>query len=135
MAVSMKLPISLIILFLSLGAPGCWFLSHYDEVKTLQAFDKNNRQIQEYLDSQEKSFFRLRSDVRHNRLTPGVTKERITSEYGDPVFCRIVEERPGATQECLYRNPTRYFSTDKIYLYFNEAHILIAIEFKPARRD
>ena len=67
-------------------------------------------------------------------------KEGRESSTGDGMYwkyeSRIKKAESDLFQEVwLYRHPTEYFSTDKLYLYFDETSKLIEIEYKPANKE
>jgi len=110
------------LLFASLG--GCALVVHKDKLMLLKRLGENQQEIQEYGDAQEEMFYRLKDDIQNNRVREGLLKEEVSTLYGEPIFCRSLE-RPDRFQErCLYRHPTRYSSTDKIYLTFDSARKL-----------
>jgi len=61
----------------------------------------------------------------------GLTKKRIIKIYGDPVLTKKIEDSPPMTEALLYRHPTKYFSSDRVLLYLDEAQELIHWEYKP----
>jgi hypothetical protein len=88
-------------------------------------------EIQKYVDRQESLFYALRDDVENNKLEAGVLKEDIVRSYGEPVIEREVKDKQGVTEELLYRHPTRYFTSDRIYLYFSNTGELVFWEYFP----
>lgn len=109
---------SILLLFIvSLG--GCTYITHYKQLMLLKRLGENQREIEEYLDTQEKLFYKLRDDVLNNRLTKALPNKKILSVYGEPIFCRSLESEDKIKETCFYRHPTHYFSSDKIYLNFD----------------
>jgi hypothetical protein len=111
--------LSFIVSFI-LPLAGCSFLAHYNELMVLKRFAENRREIELYLDNQEREFYKLRADIENNRLAKGLTEQNIGSRYGDPIFCKNAMVRDDIGQTCLYRHPTEYFSSDKVYLDFDK---------------
>lgn len=61
----------------------------------------------------------------------GCASERqVLSKYGSPVFC-IVEGKIDVGRVCLYRDPLKYFSTERIYLYFDKDQKLSSWKAEP----
>ena len=118
-------------------------------VLALKRLGSSQKEMQRYVNRQEKGFLRLKQDIESGRLQKGISKESVVKKYGDPVFCDVAESgtpthpvasgasaesagNPEITQSCLYRSPTEYFSTDKAYLYFNQQELLISWKHEPA---
>lgn len=127
---AMNKSVALISLFCLSFFGGCAYITHYEEAQALKSFSDNQGKIEKYIQWQEESFYRLRDDLVNGRLKPGITKGHAISVYAEPVFC--IDVRKNAGERCLYRHPTRYFSTDLIYLRFDQG-LLSSWEFYPAR--
>ena len=112
---------------------GCAKLAHLNELLTLKSVSDNQRQIQIYLEKQEKGFTKLKDDIKNNRLKQGQFKRSIISKYSEPVLIEKPEpENAGIKEILLYRHPTNYFKSDRVYLYFDESGRLVSWELKPA---
>jgi len=103
---------------------GCAYIRHYRELMVLKRFAENQKEIEKYVDKHETSFYRLRDDLQNNRLTKGLFKERILSMYDEPIFCKTIVSKDRLKEICLYRHPTHFFTSDKIYLTFGAEHQL-----------
>jgi hypothetical protein len=95
---------------------------------TLKKFGDNQAQIKKYLEKQEALFDKLIEDVRGNQIKIGTSKRVFMISYGDPVVIRPHEE---TGEELIYRHPTNYFSSDKVYVYFDKGKKLIRFVYKP----
>ena len=124
--------VKLLIYFLIFAVAGCAVINKYDGVMTLKRFGDEQKQIENYLKKQEALFYRLKSDIESNKLTKGITKRNILSTYGNPIFSRKLIDNEELREVLLYRHPTEYFSTDKVYLYFDEKQNLCLWKFEPA---
>jgi hypothetical protein len=125
----MRIFVCLIIVLLC----GCAKLAHLDELLTLKSVSDNQRQIQIYLDKQEKGFNKLKEDIKNNRLKQGQFKRSIINKYSEPVLTeKPAPEDVGVKEILLYRHPTNYFKSERIYLYFDESSRLLSWELKPA---
>lgn len=119
------LPITLpLALFIS----GCFFLP--ENLKTLKNVGDSQKEINSYLSRQVKLFNRLLADLKRNALRPGISKERFIRIYGDPVISKEIAGPSGNTM-LLYRHPTNYFKSDRVYLYFDREEKLLRWEYKP----
>jgi hypothetical protein len=98
-------------------------MSHARELSTLKKFSDSRHKLENYVITQEESFDRLLEDIKFGRLKEGTSKSKIVSRYGEPVFCE-----DNSMYVCLYRYPLRYFSEDKVYLYFDKENKLNRFE-------
>lgn len=88
-------------------------------LRTLMALGHEQEAQQKLVAQENANFKRLWNDVTRGRLKPGVTQQEILNRYGAPVL------EQGRT--FLYRRPTEYFATPKVYLDFDEKGILTGI--------
>lgn len=98
---------------------GCAAVTHYDQLMVLKGIGEEEKEIEQYTKKQEALFLKLKNAVKAGGLTKGMSKREILSTYGEPIFCDSTEKE-GITEYCLYRHPTEFFTTDKIYLYFDQ---------------
>ncbi|MFH1772107.1 MAG: hypothetical protein ABH872_04750, partial [Candidatus Omnitrophota bacterium] len=121
--------IAVLFLFLS---QGCALTEKREQINLLKSLGENQNRIQRYVFRQETLFSRLSNDIKNNQLKNGIQKAAIISRYGDPIYCEYIESGMEISQSCLYRHPTKYFSSDMIYLYFDKSQNLSRWELKPA---
>lgn len=110
---------------------GCFFLPR--GLKTLKSVGSSQNKIEAYLVRQSKLFKRLLRDLNNKRLRLGSTKRRIVRRYGEPVVSKIIAEPLGG-ERLLYRQPTEYFKSEKVYLYFDRKEKLSRWEYKPEQK-
>ncbi|MFH1640717.1 MAG: hypothetical protein ABIA66_02005 [Candidatus Omnitrophota bacterium] len=108
---------------------GCVYLRHSKELLFLKSLADNEKEKEDYIKSQETGFEQLRADIENDRLKTGISKKDILARYFEPINCLSIEES-SEKSSCLYRHPTKYFFTDKVYLYFDENEALARWEFK-----
>lgn len=112
---------------------GCAKLAHLDELLTLKSVSDNRAQIENYLAKQERGFNRLKEDIKNNRLEQGELKRSVIAKYSEPALTKEAgPENVGIKEILLYRHPTNYFKSDRIYLYFEINNRLASWELKPA---
>ncbi len=111
---------------------GCSTVQHMDELLTLKRVADSQKQIEIYLQKQEQGFSRLYEDINTGKLKPGKLERAIISEYSDPVLIKKPEGQTDIKEILLYRHPTEYFSSDRIYLYIDNKGKLSYWEIKPA---
>ena len=109
-------------------------LEYGDQISTLRQLGASQRQIELTLLEQEAAFNRLWADAANNKLVPGMIKPDILAAYGEPVITQDVSGVNGKKERLLYRRPTAYFNSDKIYLYFNATGFLESAETDPMRQ-
>jgi hypothetical protein len=110
---------------------GCVLIRYSEQLKTLREVGKAQSEIYRYIEEQEASFYKLKETVKNNQLQLGISKEEIVASYGEPVISREVSNNPPIKEVLLYRHPTHYFSSDRIYLYFDNSDRLTYWEYKP----
>ena len=115
----------------------CWgcalvrFLQCHDKLMTLKRVGASQDEIGKYVERQEKLFLLLLDDIRNDRIKSGLSKTDVIDTYGDPILFREVVDRPSIKEALLYRHPTEYFSSDRVYLYFDDSGKLVYWEYKP----
>lgn len=127
----MPIYLKALILFFVFGVSGCATLSHMDELLTLKSVADSQNDIERYLAKQEKGFNKLLSDIKNNRLKVGITKKYIITTYSEPILVKSSDKDQTRGEILLYRHPTNYFKSDRIYLYIDENNRLIIWELKP----
>lgn len=110
----------LFLCFCSIIGYGCSIMRYGEQLGTLKAIGDSQADMNRYLQQQEKSFNMLLKDVKDGYLKPGASEKNIFSVYGEPVLSREVNNNSSIKKVLLYRHPTEYFSSDKIYLYFDK---------------
>jgi hypothetical protein len=110
--------------FLILTLSGCAVINNLDGISALKELGNNQREKEIYIEKQEKSFNKLKEDVKNNQLRKGMPQGTVLSIYGKPVLCKTISNKERSGEVFLYRHPTDYFSSDKIYLYFDQNKLL-----------
>ncbi len=111
---------------------GCSSERLYKQLMLLERLGNNQHEIEDYVKEQKDSFFKLRNDIKNNRLKIGIPKRKILSIYGEPVFCKDIANESDVKEIGLYRHPLKYFSTDMVYLKFDKNQNLCSWAFIPA---
>lgn len=104
-----------VIIFLS----GCVLVQKGPQLRTLRELEDSQRRMELYIQKKEANLKRLLEDIEENRLQPGLSYGDFISSYGRPVLEKSFD-RQDLTKELLYRRPTQYFNTKKVYLYFDQ---------------
>jgi len=121
--------ISCLILFF---VSGCFFLP--ESLKTLKSVGDSQDEIEVYLTKQIELFNKLLIDLENEDLKLGISKINLIYIYGEPILSKNVIEPPGGVK-LLYRHPTEYFQSDRVYLYFDQKDNLVRWEYKPYKND
>ena len=108
--------------------PGCFFLP--EGLRTLKSVGDSQDEISAYLAKQLRLFNQLLIDLDDEAIEPGISKERFMRIYGEPILSKEVSEPSGGTM-FLYRHPTEYFTSDRVYFYFDQEENLSNWEYKP----
>jgi len=113
-------------------ASGCATIEHMDELLALQSAAESQADMERYLEKQERGFCRLQQDIQSQRLQPGALKRYVTDIYYEPVLSKEENLEGQVRHVLLYRHPTRYFSSERIYLYFDQASRLTSWKIIPS---
>ena len=126
----MRLRFLLISCLILLTIPGCFFLS--ESLKTLKSVGESQEEIEAYLTQQVELFDKLLFDLKNDVLEPGISKRKFMRIYGEPILSKEVIE-PLKGVRFLYRHPTEYFKSDRVYFYFDQKEKLVRWEYKPKK--
>ena len=107
---------------------GCFFLPQ--SLKTLKSVGDSQKEIEIYLARQVDLFNKMLTDLNNGNLSPGISKDKFIRIYGEPILSKRVFGPPGE-ERLLYRHPTKYFQSDRIYIYFDEKERLTRWEYEP----
>lgn len=113
---------------------GCATITHMDELLALKRVSDNQIQIEIYLKKQEQGFSKLYEDIKNDTLKKGMLERAIIYKYSEPILVKKPEEQSDIKEILLYRHPTEYFSSDRIYLYIDKSGKLAYWEIKPAEQ-
>ena len=119
-----------ILSFLFLNVSGCATIKHADQLLTLKSVGNSQEEIARYVDKQAELFKKLVEDIKDERLEIGEPKDNILSWYGEPVLSKEILGDSFVKEELLYRHPTEYFTSDRVYLYFDIADELVRWEYE-----
>ncbi len=103
---------------LVLTSLGCTLYKKAPQLRTLKSLAQSQQEMSLYVEEKEANFVRLTKDIQAGRLAEMTSYEEIIAYYGEPVLRRNFQKE-GLAKELLYRHPTEYFDTDKVYLYFD----------------
>lgn len=119
----------LLIVFL---ATGCSTVGHMDELLRLQNYSKDKDRQEASVKGQNKNFEKLLKVVRSGGLNQYRNKKSILKEFGKPVIIQFVEMDDIVSEVWLYRYTTKFFGSDKVYIYFDKAGQFQKYDFVPA---
>lgn len=105
---------------------GCILFS--PELDTLKEVNQSQKEINSYLTRQSKRFLVLVRDVKKERLIRGMPKANFIRRYGEPILSK---KQPDSLEQeiMLYRHPTKYFGSEKVYVYFDKDGRLVYWEY------
>jgi len=123
----MKNVILTIALLSCISGLGC---SVVDELLVLKQYGANQDEIEGYIKESEELFNKLVEDAKAGRIKLGISESEFVAIYGAPV---IVQEsaNPKGKVVAVYRYPTYYFDTDKVYIYYDDDFRLSSCEYFP----
>lgn len=100
---------------------------------TLQNLAQSRREMKQEVQKDEASFSVLLDDLKNNRLQKGMSEAEILARYGRPIFARPVNGGAEKSEVMLYRHPTEFFSSELVYLYFDQDKKLASWQVNPAK--
>lgn len=106
-------------------------MEHLDELLTLKSVSDSQRDIDIYLQKQEKGFSRLMNDINNNQLSKGKSRRSIIQDYSEPILVKKTNGENSIREILLYRKPTECFNSDRVYLYIDNKGKLAYWELKP----
>ena len=115
----------IILLFFLTGCTQAKQLAHLDQLMTLQGLSENRDEQANFVDDHNKKFAQLREAVKNDQLKEYPNKKVILQAFGEPIIAKTVMDQGEPREEWLYRYATKYFNSDKIYLYFDSQGNLI----------
>ena len=105
--------------------PGCAKLAHLEQLLTLKAVSDNRDAQKKFVEEQNKRFEELLEIVKKDSLRNYPDKKSILKNFGEPVFTRDIVRHGQPLELWLYRYATKYFGSEKVYLYFDETGKLV----------
>lgn len=120
-----------VILLISFFISGCSVVDKGRALMTLKRLGDSQEQMERYVQRQDELFQQLVKDIEEGRLKTGLSIDAIKRTYGEPVLTRKAQKSDLFETVLLYRHPTRYFNTDRVYLQFDSSGILVGWEYKP----
>lgn len=112
---------------------GCSLFSNLDGALRLKSYSDNKDQQEAFVKAQDKNFDRLLAQVKGSGLGKYPDKKSILRTFGKPVFALSVRKDDVDYQVWLYRHSTKFFGTEKIYLYFDVKGKLKTYDYTPGQ--
>lgn len=98
----------------------------------LRQYSAGQSEIARYIKNGESHFNMLIADIEKRNIKIGAKYNDILRRYGEPVLIWNTEAPSLISKKLLYRKPVDYFSTDRVYLYFDNSDALVKLEHCPA---
>ena len=99
---------------------GCAKLSHLPQLLTLKAYSENKDEQQDYVQKHDTNFEKLLKAVADNSLAQDKDKKSVLREFGDPILTQRLVRDNVTVDRLLYRYATKYFDSEKVYIYFDK---------------
>ena len=115
---------------------GCAQLSHLDQLLTLKAISDNRSLQHKFVEDQDKKFTALLAAIKDNSIQKYPDKKRFVKRFGVPIMTQasVCEGKPA--ELWLYRYAVKYFSSEKVYLYFDAQDKVLAWELiEPEKQE
>lgn len=122
-----------IFLFTLTGCTQAKQVAHMDELLRLKGMSESQDEQGKFVEDQNKRFDMLIEAVKSGRLKEYPDKKSIVKSFGPPVFIRDTVQDGQPAEQWLYRYATKYFKSEKVYLYFDlQGKLLSHFEYVPA---
>jgi hypothetical protein len=108
---------------------GCAFFNKAPQLLTLKRVSNSQKQMERCVEKKKNYLKKLIKDINTNRLKKGITYRRFIKLYGEPVLEKDSDKK-NIKKRLLYRHPTEYFNTDKVYLYFDRLDKLVSWKYQ-----
>ena len=115
---------------------GCAQLSHLDQLLTLKAVSDNRSLQHKFVEDQDKKFTALLAAIKDNSIRKFPDKKRFVKRFGVPIMTQssVWEGKP--CELYVYRYAIKYFSSEKVYLYFDALDKVLAWELiEPEKQE
>lgn len=98
---------------------GCAKVQHMDQLLTLKAVSDEQAAMSKEVEAVNKKFDELVSIVKSGEISQYKTQRSVRKKFGDPILIDQQDKDGSALQVWLYRYATKFFGSDKVYLYFD----------------
>lgn len=110
---------------------GCESVAKVDELLRLRAYSNEKDRLALFVQKQNASFERLLNAAKSSSLSQYPTRKSIWANFGPPVFTTQVVLNGEVYEVWMYRYSTKFFGSDKVYLYFDRQGLLKAYDYSP----
>ncbi len=121
--------IFLSVLFLS----SCTKLKYLPQLLTLKDLANEQEQLNQHVEEADKKFQNLLQAIKTDTIRVYANQKGIIEAFGDPVLIEDVVGHTKASVEWMYRYSTQFFTSEKVYLYFDSSKNLIEWEYVPGK--
>lgn len=119
------------IICLLLLTSGCAAIDSSQQLVLLKTLGQNQAWMNSYVARQEALFRKLEKHLAAGKLHAGISQKAVRRTYGEPITSFLSCRKYPGTETLLYRHPIHFFSSPRVYLYFDAKGKLIASERLP----
>ncbi|MDD5005339.1 MAG: hypothetical protein PHS93_02400 [Candidatus Omnitrophica bacterium] len=94
------------------------------QLNTLIEVSREQESQKKYMEIQKRKYNLLLKHVKEGRIKKGLNKEEAFRLYGEPIAMKEIEQ--GSV--FIYRDPSEFFPSQKVFLYFDEQGIFVNSE-------
>ncbi|MCB9772458.1 MAG: hypothetical protein H6754_07910 [Candidatus Omnitrophica bacterium] len=121
----------ILLLFFAVSSTGCAKVAHMQELLRLKGYSEEKDRQELLVENQNKRFERLLAAVKSNQLENFPDQRSIWMSFGEPVFEKKITLAQTPYTVWMYRYSTKFFGSEKVYLYFDEKRNLSSFDFSP----
>lgn len=111
---------------------GCAKLTHMQELLRLKEYSDEKTRQKDFVQEQDQNFEKLLSIVRDDGMGRYADQNAILKDFGGPVIRKDIVKDQKPIEVWLYRYTTKFFGSDKVYLYFDTTGRLDSYDYCPA---
>lgn len=104
-------------------------------LKRLQALSISRDEQEAQLKEEEQKFKQLLEDFSSGKIERGISKDKIIETYGEPISASKINKDSSFLDELMYRLPTQFFGSEKVFLYFNNGDKLVDFRYEAQNKD
>lgn len=108
---------------------GCSKVSHIDQLLTLKGLADEQVEMNKYVAEQDQKFEQMLKEYKAGTLGTYLSKGKIVRTFGEPIYKKNIFDGNQSFERWLYRYETRFFGSEKIYMYFDADENVVKTEY------
>jgi len=131
---NIKIVQAIIIIIIAAQFSGCAVIKNMDKLVILQRVAMDAEEMDKIVDAQIENFKVMLEEIQLGEFDQYKNEESIVAKFGDPIYIVEIKRDSQKHKFYLYRNPVKYFNTDKVYIYFDISGKLVDWQLVPKNK-